>query len=92
MSSQYLSPDPQIAPRNLARAIGKRLRLQGIQVSDHEPLRSQFLHDMTGWLHTGHLTHRETLFHGLDRAPEALLATLLGATTGKPLVTLHPGH
>ena len=41
---------------------------------------------MTRWLNEGLVKTRETVFDGLERAPEALVRMLAGETTGKTLV------
>jgi NADPH-dependent curcumin reductase CurA len=41
---------------------------------------------VSGWLRSGELVHRETVFEGLASAPQALAEMIAGHTTGKPLV------
>jgi NADPH-dependent curcumin reductase CurA len=41
-----------------------------------------------GWLADGSLRTRETVYDGLEQAPEALLGVLTGAGVGKVLVRL----
>jgi hypothetical protein len=43
---------------------------------------------LAGWLRSGELQHRETVFTGLDSAPRALAAMIAGRTTGKTLVSI----
>ena len=43
---------------------------------------------MAGWLRTGELVHRETVFEGLESAPHALAEMIAGHTTGKTLVRI----
>jgi hypothetical protein len=40
------------------------------------------------WLRDGRLRCTETVFDGLERAPEALVRLLAGETTGKTLVRI----
>jgi len=40
------------------------------------------------WLRDGRLRYRESVVEGLDRAPEALVNLLSGATIGKTLVSI----
>jgi hypothetical protein len=40
------------------------------------------------WLSEGRLRYRETIVDGLERAPEALVSMLGGATIGKTLVRI----
>ena len=43
---------------------------------------------VSGWLRSGDLVHRETVFEGLESAPHALAEMIAGRTTGKTLVSL----
>ena len=70
----YNTPVP--GPRNLAVAIGKRLRLEGMIVVDHLHRMPQFLAEMVPALRAGKLLHRETIVNGLEQAPEAFVSLL----------------
>jgi NADPH-dependent curcumin reductase CurA len=91
MIGDYNASEPSCAPRNLALAIGKRLTLRGFIVSDHADRRGAFLADMSRWLADGQMQFQETIFHGLDAAPEAFIALFDGANMGKTIVELSPG-
>jgi NADPH-dependent curcumin reductase CurA len=86
--AHYNDAEPAPGPRNLALAIGKRLTLRGFIVTDHDALMPQFLAEAAGWLAEGRFRCDETWMDGLEQAPEALLALLRGANTGKMLVHL----
>ncbi|KIF74315.1 NADP-dependent oxidoreductase [Streptomyces sp. 150FB] len=88
MIAQYNSTEPTPAPRNLALAIGKRLRLQGMLVLDHADLRSQFTEDVSGWLASGALKYDETVVEGMENGFDAFLGMLRGENTGKMIVSL----
>lgn len=88
MIAQYNSTEPTPAPRNLAQAIGKRLRLQGMLVLDHADLRSQFIEDVSGWLASGALKYDETVVEGMENGFDAFLGMLRGENTGKMIVSL----
>ncbi|WP_432573291.1 NADP-dependent oxidoreductase [Kineococcus sp. SYSU DK005] len=75
-------------PRNLFSIVGKRLRLQGFIVGDHEARREEFQQEVGGWLAQGRLVFRETVREGLEAAPGALVGLLRGENTGKMLVRL----
>ena len=49
-----------------------------------------FRAEMDGWLRTGSITHRQSVFDGIERVPEALLKLLHGGTStfGKAVVRL----
>ncbi|MES4901673.1 MULTISPECIES: NADP-dependent oxidoreductase [unclassified Streptomyces] len=88
MIAQYNATEPPAAPRNLALVIGKRLRIQGMLVNDHQHLQQQFVEEVGGWLRDGKLHYRETVVKGLDNAVDAFLGMLRGANIGKMIVSL----
>ncbi|MFD8598825.1 NADP-dependent oxidoreductase [Kitasatospora sp. NPDC059646] len=84
--AQYNDTSAPAAPRNLALAIGKRLRLQGMLVGDHGALRGRFLEEVGGWLRDGSLRYDETVVEGVENAADAFIGLLRGANTGKMVV------
>jgi NADPH-dependent curcumin reductase CurA len=75
--------------RNLFQAIANDLTLRGFRGSSHLHRRPALVRDVGRWLREGRIHARETVVEGLERAPEAMVALLSGATTGKALVRLH---
>ncbi|GGU57356.1 NADP-dependent oxidoreductase [Streptomyces albospinus] len=88
MISMYNATEPSPAPRNLAMVIGKRLRLQGLLVSDHSALRPQFVEEVSAWIRSGDLKYDETKVQGIENGAEAFLGLLRGDNTGKMIVSL----
>ncbi|AWI28413.1 NADP-dependent oxidoreductase [Streptomyces tirandamycinicus] len=88
MIAQYNATEPTPAPRNLAMVIGKRLRLQGMLVRDHEALQPEFVRDVGGWLRSGELKYQETVVEGIENGAEAFLGLMRGENTGKMVVSL----
>ncbi len=86
MISQYNATEPAPGPRNLALAIGKRLRLHGLLVGDYADVQPEFVAKMAGWLQAGEISYRETTVDGLERAPQAFIDLLNGGNTGKMVV------
>ncbi|OKJ10334.1 NADP-dependent oxidoreductase [Kitasatospora sp. CB01950] len=86
--AQYNDIDAPAGPRNLALAIGKRLRLQGMLVGDHSALRGQFLEEVGGWLRDGSLRYDETVVEGVENTAEAFIGMLRGANIGKMVVQI----
>ncbi|MGG5173959.1 NADP-dependent oxidoreductase [Pseudarthrobacter sp. J1763] len=85
---QYNSTEPPKAPRNLALAIGKRLRLEGFLVGDQREHAAEFAGRMGPWLADGTIHYDETIVDGLENAPQAFMDLLNGANTGKMLVKI----
>lgn len=88
MIAQYNDTEPAPGPRNLALVIGKRLRLQGMLVNDHNALQPQFVRDVAGWIASGELKYNETVVEGIEHGYDAFAGLLRGENTGKMLVSL----
>ncbi|WP_156722564.1 NADP-dependent oxidoreductase [Streptomyces apocyni] len=87
MIAQYNDTEPTPGPRNMAMIIGKRLRLQGMLVSDHAALQPQFVQEVAGWIASGELKYGETFVEGIENGVEAFLGVLRGDNTGKMIVS-----
>lgn len=88
MISQYNATEPTPAPRNLALLIGKRLRIQGMLVADHDSVRPEFVRETAAWIRSGELRYHETEVAGVENAVDAFLGMLRGENTGKMVVNL----
>ena len=86
--SAYNATEPQPGPKNLARLIQTRGRIEGFLVGDHQDLAAEYWGRATGWLADGSLRSRETFVDGLDHAVDAFLGLLHGENIGKMLVRL----
>jgi hypothetical protein len=84
--SMYNDTEPAPGPTNLARAIGLGLNIRGFLVRHYGHMRADFLRDMGGWLADGSVTYRETVFEGIESAPEAFIGLFTGANIGKMVV------
>jgi NADPH-dependent curcumin reductase CurA len=72
----------------LIEAVLRRLTIRGFIVRDFEHLRPEFEARVSGWLASGALVDRATIFEGLENAGEGLAGLLSGANLGKALVHL----
>ncbi|MWA10929.1 NADP-dependent oxidoreductase [Streptomyces sp. BA2] len=88
MIAGYNDTEPTPGPRNMAMIIGKRLRLQGVLVGDHEDLQPQFVSEVGAWIRSGELKYDETFVEGVENGVEAFLGMLRGENTGKMIVSL----
>ncbi|MGD9648030.1 MAG: NADP-dependent oxidoreductase [Pirellulales bacterium] len=86
--SQYNDERPEPGPSTLGMVILRRLRIQGFIVTDHADLRDKFLSDMAGWIAAGKIRWKETVYEGLERAPEAFIGLFHGDNLGKMLVRI----
>ncbi len=88
MIDQYNATSPQPGPANLAQIIIKRLKLQGFIVFDHWDDYPAFVQQMGRWISEGNISWKETVFNGIEQAPEAFIGLFTGGNTGKMLVKL----
>jgi NADPH-dependent curcumin reductase CurA len=86
--SQYNATEPVPGPSNLVMAIGLGLTLRGFIVSHFDYLANDFRRDMTAWLRDGAIHYRETVYDGIDKAPDAFIGLFTGANVGKMVVRL----
>ncbi|MES2288911.1 MAG: NADP-dependent oxidoreductase [Pseudomonadota bacterium] len=87
MIDGYNSNEP-MALKYIMRVIGMRLRIQGLLLSDFFPRMPEFLADAGALVASGQFKARDTVYDGLDRAPEAFLGLFTGKNTGKMLVRI----
>ncbi len=83
----YNSGEP-MALKYFARVIGMRLRIEGLLFNDFAPRMGEFLAGAGALVASGQLKPRDTIFEGLERAPEAFMGLFTGANTGKMLVKI----
>ncbi|MEU9985339.1 NADP-dependent oxidoreductase [Streptomyces sp. NPDC048045] len=88
MISVYNNTEPAPGPRNLARLIQTRSRMEGFLVGDHYDLQAQFVQEVGPWVASGALKYRETVVDGVENTLEAFLGVLRGDNTGKMIVKL----
>lgn len=86
MISGYNDEKPKPGPANLFKIIGKRLRMQGFIVRDHQDLQDQFLEEMGSWIQANRVVWEETITEGVENAPQAFIGLFEGDKMGKALV------
>ncbi|MFI2639982.1 NADP-dependent oxidoreductase [Streptomyces sp. NPDC018610] len=86
--SVYNNTEPAPGPKNLARLIQTRGRIEGFLVGDHYDLQPQFVREVGPWVRSGELKYRETVVEGVENTLEAFLGVLRGDNTGKMIVKL----
>jgi NADPH-dependent curcumin reductase CurA len=82
----YNDTAPRPGPNNLSMAIGLGLTLRGFIVNHFDHLADQFRSDMEGWVTSGQIVTKETVYNGIDQAPEAFIGLFKGSNTGKMIV------
>ncbi len=84
--SMYNDVEPPPGPNNLTLAIGLGLTLKGFIVSHFNHLQDQFRRDMEAWVTSGQIKYQETIYAGIEQAPDAFIGLFTGANTGKMIV------
>ena len=85
MVAQYNEQQMPAGP-NLGFVVGKRVRIEGLIVSDKPERFAEWRALAAPWVKAGSLHYRETVLDGLESAPEALGGILRGDNFGKMLV------
>ncbi|MFI0961927.1 NADP-dependent oxidoreductase [Streptomyces sp. NPDC021080] len=86
MISVYNNTEPAPGPRNLARLIQTRGRIQGLLVGDHYDLQPEFVQEVGAWIRSGELKYTETIVEGIENNLEAFFGVLRGDNIGKMIV------
>ena len=74
--------------KRLRSVLVNRIRMQGMIIFDWKHRYGEALEALAGHLAQGKLKYRESVVHGLDKAPRGLIALLKGEHFGKQLVKL----
>ena len=62
----------------------------GFIVTNHYDMLPEFMRDMATWAAAGKMKWRETIYDGIERAPEAFIGLFKGENFGKMLVRVGP--
>ncbi len=89
MVAQYNATAFEPGP-NLMEVVGKRLRVQGLIVSDKPERFAAWRALAAPWVAEGSLTYREDVVDGLENAVEAFIGLLEGRNFGKLVVRVGP--
>ncbi len=81
-----LPPGPDRMVQLQRLLLVRRIRMQGLIVSDHRDRIPDFVRDVSTWLAEGRIKYREDVVDGLENAPEAFLGLFSGANFGKLVV------
>ena len=84
--SGYTKHDPGLA--SFGQVLIKRLRVEGFIILDYVSRFMEVGQKLGMWKMTGKLKDRQTLVHGLEKAPEAINMLFRGENIGKLIVEL----
>lgn len=88
MIEQYNATGMPAGPYNFIMTVPRRIKIEGFIVSDHNDLLPAFHADMGQWIAAGKMKWKESIYDGIDKAPEAFLGLFKGENFGKALVKL----
>lgn len=90
MISMYNNTALEPGPSNIVNMIGRGVMAQGFIVSNYMPLAPKFAMEVAPLLAQGKIKFRESVYDGLDKAPEAFLGLFKGENFGKAVVRVGP--
>ena len=88
MIDQYNAIEARPGPANLGQIIIKKLRIEGFIVFEHWDEYPEFVQQMSQWIEQDKISWKETVYNGIEQAPEAFIGLFKGKNTGKMLVKL----
>lgn len=86
--SGYDAGAPVPGPHNLFQLVAKSIRMEGYRAGSFNHLTPVMQAELGEHLSAGRIRFDERVFHGLESAPEAMIAMLRGDHIGKTLVAL----
>lgn len=84
--AHYNAQGPELGPRLSRLILVKQLRVEGFIVTRFAQRYPEGVAQMAQWMKEGRLHYREYIVDGFEQLPNALIALLNGANTGKLVV------
>jgi len=85
-NDQRLSP----GPNNMANLIGRGVLMRGFIMSEYIDQMPKFFEEIAPAVASGEVKFKETVYEGLDQAPEAFAGLFRGDNTGKAVIRVAP--
>jgi NADPH-dependent curcumin reductase CurA len=86
MISRYNDTELAPGPRNIANIVGRRLKMQGLILTDHLARFDEAAQQLGAWMADGRLQSRVHVVEGLLEAPRAINMLFTGENVGKLVV------
>ena len=87
--SRYNETGPIPGPVNYFNLVYRRARMEGFIVMDFASRFPTAIEELVKHLGSGELRHRETVLHGFEQLPQALMNLFSGGNIGKQLVAVN---
>ncbi len=84
--STYNTTETPMGPRIQTMLLTRSVLMQGFIVSNYQSLFPEGIQHLAQWVKEGKLKYTETIVHGFDQLPNALLGLFKGENTGKMIV------
>ncbi len=84
--SLYNSSEIPVGPRLQPMLLTRSVLMQGFIISNYHLLFSEGIQHLAQWIKEGKIKFTETIVHGFDQLPVALLGLFKGENTGKMIV------
>ncbi len=88
MISDYNNADNPYPVRTLWQMVVKRLTMRGFLTYDHADRLAEAFQQLNDWVQSGAIKPLETVYEGLEQAPQAFIDLMSGKTMGKTLVRI----
>lgn len=85
-NNQRLSP----GPNNMANLVGRGVLMRGFIMSEYIDQMPKFFAEIAPAVASGKVKFKETVYEGLDQAPEAFAGLFRGDNTGKAVIRVSP--
>ena len=90
MISLYNNQEPEPGPPNLVNLIGRGVMARGFIVSEYMDKAMEFAAEVAPLLMQGKIKFQESVYEGLDTAPEAFIGLFKGENFGKAVIRVGP--
>lgn len=84
--SLYNSTEIPVGPRLQPMLLTRSVLMQGFIVSNYQGIFAEGIEHLAEWVKDGKLKFTETIIHGFDKLPTALMGLFNGENTGKMIV------
>ncbi len=84
--AHYNDTKIEMGPRILPYLLTRSVLLKGFIVSDYADRADEGIKQLSEWLKEGKIKYKETIYEGLENAPDAFLGLFRGDNIGKMLV------
>ncbi len=86
--SQYNESELPSGPRNYMQLVIRRCTMQGFIVIDYLHKAGEAVEELSGWIESGELKHREDIQEGIENTPKTFLRLFEGKNLGKQLLKI----